>query len=156
MFHVAITRCSESVTLICGDPPTDFRSELITRYLPPPEPDPATTGGLLTPPVVVAPASSSRAAGAAKPAKRPKAQPPTDSVGAAAFEALRAWRLKRSQADMVPAYVVFSDATLVELATRRPTTDQELLATPGIGPAKLAAYGEEIKNIILLCFPAGG
>ena len=148
VFHVAITRCSQTVTLICGDPPTDFQKELTTRYRPSPEPDSATTSGLLTPPVVVAPASSPRAATAAKPAKRPKVQPPSDPVGATAFEALKAWRLKRSRADNVPAYVVFSNATLVELATRRPTTDQELLATPGVGPAKLASYGQEVKEIL--------
>ncbi len=144
VFHVAITRCSQSVTLICGDPPTDFRAEL---YQPPPEPDPATTSGLLTPPVVVSPASSPRAA-PAKRAKRPKAQPPTDPVGAAAFETLKAWRLERSRADNVPAYVVFSDATLVDLATHRPTTDAGLRAISGIGPAKLAAYGEAVKEVL--------
>ena len=155
VFHVAITRCSKSVTLICGNPPTDFRSELTTRYQPPPDSDPPTTETLDTPTVVVSPASSQRATTAAKSAKRPKLQPPSDPMGATTFEALKTWRLKRSKADNVPAYVVFSNATLVELANRRPTTDQELLATPGIGPAKLTAYGEEIKNIILSRFPAG-
>ena len=148
VFHVAITRCSQSVTLIGGNPPTDFQEELTTRYQPPPESDPPTTEGLLTPPVVVAPVSSQRATTAAKLAKRPKAQPPTDPVGAAAFEALKAWRLERSRADNVPAYVVFSNATLVELANRRPTTDAGLRAISGIGPAKLAAYGEAVKEVL--------
>ena len=148
VFHVAITRCSESVTLICGDPPTDFRHELASRYRPPPQPDPATTSGLLTPPVVVATAPSPRANTAAKPTKRPKAQPPADPVGAAAFETLKAWRLERSRADDVPAYVVFSNATLIELATHRPTTDAGLRAISGIGPAKLTAYGEAVKEIL--------
>ncbi|WP_420618455.1 UvrD-helicase domain-containing protein [Candidatus Poriferisocius sp.] len=148
VFHVAITRCSESVTLICGDPPTDFQHELASRYRPPPQPDPATTSGLLTPPVVVATASSPRANTAAKPTKRPKAQPPADPVGAAAFETLKAWRLERSRADNVPAYVVFSNATLIELATHRPTTDAGLRAISGIGPAKLTAYGEAVKEIL--------
>ncbi len=40
VFHVAITRCSQSVTLICGNPPTDFKGELTSQYQPPPEPDP--------------------------------------------------------------------------------------------------------------------
>ena len=147
VFHVAITRCSQSVTLICGNPPTDFKGELTSQHQPPPESDPEASTGLLTPPVVVAPASSPRAAAAAKSSKRAKAQPPADPVGAATFEALKEWRLKRSRADNVPAYVDFSNATLIELATRRPTTDAQLLATPGIGPAKLAAYGEAVKEI---------
>ena len=148
VFHVALTRCSESVTLICGDPPTDFQAELTTRYQPPPEPDPETTTGLLTPPVVVGSAPSPTPAPPSKSPGRPKPQPPTDPEGAAAYEALKAWRLQRSRADNVPAYIVFNNATLIELATRRPTTDAELRAVPGIGPAKLAAYGEEIKGIL--------
>ncbi len=157
VFHVAITRCSESVTLICGDPSTDFQAELTTRYQPPPEPEsqPASesSAGLLTPPVVIGPASSSQPSTTAKPSHRSKPQPPTDPAGAAAFEALKAWRLERSRADNVPAYIVFNNTTLIELAHRRPTTDKELLATPGIGPAKLTAYGESLKEILLQDFP---
>ena len=148
VFHVAITRCSESVTLICGDPPTDFRAELAIRYQPPPEPDPRETTNLLTPPVMVGSALSSNPATAAVPSKRPTAEPPTDPVGAAAFEALKAWRLERSRSDNVPAYIVFSNATLVELATHRPTSDAGLRAISGIGPAKLAAYGEAVKEVL--------
>ncbi|MYG98877.1 MAG: hypothetical protein F4011_02155 [Acidimicrobiaceae bacterium] len=65
-----------------------------------------------------------------------------------AFQRLRQWRLERSKADQVPAFVVFSDATLRELARRRPTTDEGLLAVSGIGPAKLTAYGESLKDLI--------
>ena len=48
----------------------------------------------------------------------------------------------------MPAFVVFSDATLREIARRRPTTDRALLAVPGIGPAKLAAYGEALIGLL--------
>ena len=48
----------------------------------------------------------------------------------------------------MPAYVVFSDATLVELATHRPTTDAGLRSISGIGPAKLTAYGEAVKEVL--------
>ena len=41
----------------------------------------------------------------------------------------------------VPAYIVFSDKVLWELADRRPTTPAEMLAVPGVGPAKLERYG---------------
>ena len=145
VFHVAITRCAESVILICGDPPTDFQAELATRYQPPPEPEHHATGGLLTPPAMVGPAPPP---GPTTPSKRPKSEPPTDPLGAAAYEALKAWRLERSRSDNVPAYIVFSNATLVELATHRPTTDAGLRAISGIGPAKLAAYGEAVKDVL--------
>jgi DNA helicase-2/ATP-dependent DNA helicase PcrA len=42
----------------------------------------------------------------------------------------------------VPAYVVFTDATLTALAERRPTSTDELLAIAGIGPRKIELYGE--------------
>jgi DNA helicase-2/ATP-dependent DNA helicase PcrA len=60
------------------------------------------------------------------------------------FEALKAWRLDRARAEEVPAYVIFHNATLAEIAGRRPTSLAELAAVPGVGPAKLARYGEEV------------
>ena len=59
-------------------------------------------------------------------------------------QALREWRLARARADEVPAYVVFNDRTLAELAARTPRTLAELAAVPGIGPAKLERYGPEL------------
>jgi DNA helicase-2/ATP-dependent DNA helicase PcrA len=60
------------------------------------------------------------------------------------FDALREWRLARAKADEVPAYVVFHNATLAEIAERRPRTLSELAAVPGVGPAKLERYGEDL------------
>jgi len=60
------------------------------------------------------------------------------------FDALREWRLERAKADEVPAYVVFHNATLAEIAERRPRTLSELAAVPGVGPAKLERYGEDL------------
>jgi DNA helicase II / ATP-dependent DNA helicase PcrA len=61
-----------------------------------------------------------------------------------AVQALREWRLARARADEVPAYVVFNDRTLAELASRTPRTLAELAVIPGIGPAKLERYGPEL------------
>ena len=61
-----------------------------------------------------------------------------------AFGALREWRLERAKADEVPAYVVFHNATLAEIAERRPQTLAELATVPGVGPAKLERYGEDV------------
>jgi len=60
------------------------------------------------------------------------------------FGALREWRLERAKADEVPAYVVFHNATLAEIAERRPRTLAELALVPGVGPAKLERYGEDL------------
>ncbi len=60
------------------------------------------------------------------------------------FEALKAWRLERARQDDVPAYVVFHNSTLEEIAGRRPRSLAELASVPGVGPAKLERYGEEV------------
>ena len=80
--------------------------------------------------------------------RKSKPQPPTDPSDKALFEALRAWRRERSAADGVPAYVVSADAVLIALSTRRPSNDAELLAVPGIGPAKLESYGAAMLALI--------
>ncbi len=60
------------------------------------------------------------------------------------FEVLRTERKSIAEEQGVPAYVVFHDATLREIATRRPGTARELLGIPGIGTAKAERYGERI------------
>jgi DNA helicase-2/ATP-dependent DNA helicase PcrA len=60
------------------------------------------------------------------------------------FEALKEWRLCRARADDVPAYVVFHNSTLEEIAGRRPRSLAELAAVPGVGPQKLERYGDEV------------
>jgi DNA helicase-2/ATP-dependent DNA helicase PcrA len=67
--------------------------------------------------------------------------PAVDTPG---FATLREWRLERAKADEVPAYVVFHNATLAEIAERRPRTLAELATVPGVGPAKLERYGAEL------------
>jgi DNA helicase-2/ATP-dependent DNA helicase PcrA len=64
------------------------------------------------------------------------------------FEALKAWRLARARAEEIPAYVVFHNATLAEIAARRPTSLAELAAVPGVGPAKLERYGQEVLDAL--------
>jgi DNA helicase-2/ATP-dependent DNA helicase PcrA len=69
-------------------------------------------------------------------------------IDEALFERLREWRLERSRIKGVPAYVVFTDATLTAIAEQRPSSAQGLAQIGGIGPHKLDEYGEEI--LILL------
>jgi DNA helicase-2/ATP-dependent DNA helicase PcrA len=61
-----------------------------------------------------------------------------------AFRTLKAWRFERAKADEVPAYVVFHNSTLEEIAERAPRTLAELATVPGVGPTKLDRYGEEV------------
>jgi ATP-dependent DNA helicase RecQ len=64
------------------------------------------------------------------------------------FESLRQLRRKLAKQRSVPAYIVFSDATLRDLARKRPTTPDDLLEVSGIGMKKLEQYGEEILSEI--------
>ena len=64
------------------------------------------------------------------------------------WEHLRAWRAEAAKKHGVPAYVVFHDATLIELVRLRPQTKSDLRHVPGIGMRKLESYGEELLEIL--------
>jgi DNA helicase II / ATP-dependent DNA helicase PcrA len=70
------------------------------------------------------------------------------SYDEALFERLREWRTEQARTQSVPAYVVFTDATLVALAEARPATERALLAVPGVGRTKLERYG---ADVLALC-----
>jgi len=58
------------------------------------------------------------------------------------FQRLRTLRKDLADRQRVPAYIVFSDKVLMQMAARRPGSEPELLDVPGVGPAKLEKYGE--------------
>jgi ATP-dependent DNA helicase RecQ len=64
------------------------------------------------------------------------------------FDALKQLRTRLAQERRVPAYVVFSDATLTEIAERRPRSHAELLGVSGVGTAKLERYGDVFLEVI--------
>ena len=64
------------------------------------------------------------------------------------FERLQKWRAAAAAELKVPAYVVFTDATLVALAERRPSSPAELLAIAGIGARKLGQYGAAVFALV--------
>ncbi|WP_372448458.1 ATP-dependent DNA helicase UvrD2 [Saccharothrix coeruleofusca] len=64
------------------------------------------------------------------------------------LEKLRSWRAGRARELKVPAYVVFTDATLVAIAEQRPTDVAGLVAIAGIGAAKLDRYGDDVLAIV--------
>ncbi len=117
LFHVAITRCSSRVLVTATGDESPFIDQMATPY------DPSTAPTQL-----------------ARPTRQTAAAPAHDDRR----EALRSWRVERAQTDGVPAYVVFNDRTMDELLARAPTTEQQLLAVPGIGPAKVSRYGTDL------------
>ena len=63
-------------------------------------------------------------------------------------EALKLWRVQAAKERGVPAYIVFTDATLMAVVERRPSSLEELGEVPGIGPAKLEAYGQVLLELL--------
>jgi DNA helicase-2/ATP-dependent DNA helicase PcrA len=64
------------------------------------------------------------------------------------YERLLRWRAAVARAQSVPAYVVFTDATLIALAERQPRRSTELVGIAGIGPHKLARYGDAVLALV--------
>jgi ATP-dependent DNA helicase RecQ len=67
---------------------------------------------------------------------------------AALYERLRGWRSETARAQGVPAYIVFGDATLRQLATARPSTLAELDTISGIGAKKKETYGAALLGVV--------
>jgi len=78
----------------------------------------------------------------------PEARAAMDGSEEAAFQYLRTVRKSLADAAGVPAYIVLSDSVLRELVQRRPATASEMLAVPGVGPAKLEKYGEAFLGAV--------
>lgn len=72
------------------------------------------------------------------------------------WEQLRAWRAKMAKEHGVPAYVIFHDATLRELARQCPKTQDELRQVSGIGTRKLDKYGDYLIEILCGCESGAG
>ncbi|SAL76975.1 ATP-dependent DNA helicase RecQ [Caballeronia arvi] len=66
----------------------------------------------------------------------------------ARWERLRAWRAETAKSDGVPAYVIFHDATLAEIARSDPDTIDDLRHIPGIGVRKLERFGDELLDVV--------
>jgi ATP-dependent DNA helicase RecQ len=81
-----------------------------------------------------------------EPAARVRATVPAED--SALFDELKQLRARLASERRVPAYVVFSDATLIEMAHRRPKSEAELLAISGVGTKKLETYGEVFLSVI--------
>jgi ATP-dependent DNA helicase RecQ len=73
---------------------------------------------------------------------------PLDDDATVRFTALKAWRAEVAKAHNLPAYVVFHDATLAEMARACPATLDALSGISGVGSKKLEAYGAEILRVL--------
>ncbi|HRD96595.1 MAG TPA: DNA helicase RecQ [Rubrivivax sp.] len=73
---------------------------------------------------------------------------PLDDEATTRFLALKAWRTEVAKAHNVPAYVVFADASLAEMAREHPATLDKLAGISGVGAKKLQAYGDQILRLL--------
>lgn len=131
LFHVALTRAVEHVTIVAPDPPSPFVDELTTEGRPRQPGRPAA-------PRSAAPRSGARSS-----------QRPTPATGPAAERlraALKATRLALAAGK--PAYTVFDDTTLEHLVAERPTTLAGLARIPGMGPKRLERFGDALVVVI--------
>ena len=64
------------------------------------------------------------------------------------FDRLRAWRAAAAKEQGVPAYVIFHDATLRQIAALRPPTLQALATVSGVGETKLARFGQQVLDVV--------
>ncbi len=70
------------------------------------------------------------------------------AAGSPLFEDLKAVRRELADARSVPAYIIFSDATLLAMAASKPRNEAELLNVSGVGPTKLERYGEAFLEVL--------
>ncbi|MEM9513649.1 MAG: ATP-dependent DNA helicase UvrD2 [Actinomycetota bacterium] len=133
LFHVALTRAASLATIVTGAQPSGFVGELTSP--PPAHEANAPTG------------ASDRSSRSSRSSARSAAPSASDTPEhAARVDALRA--LRNELRDGKPAYVVFDNATMEEIARRWPATEGDLRRIPGIGPAKLERYGPAVLELI--------
>ncbi len=91
------------------------------------------------------------AARAARRGRAPRHTPAPTPEAAETFEVLRGLRAAIAREGGVPAYVVFSDAALLEMALRRPSSMDDLREIPGVGPKRSARYGDRFLDALRDC-----
>ncbi|MDH0865490.1 DNA helicase RecQ [Mitsuaria sp. GD03876] len=80
--------------------------------------------------------------------RRSEAEADLDAVAQARFDALKAWRAEVAREHGLPAYVIFQNVTLAELARLQPSSLDEMAGISGIGAKKLEAYGEALLKVL--------
>jgi ATP-dependent DNA helicase RecQ len=84
---------------------------------------------------------------AAKP-RRGTTAAAVPAASAGLLERLKNWRTEQARAQSVPAYVIFHDRTLAEIAAARPADIDALATVSGIGAKKLERYGESLLELV--------
>ena len=83
-----------------------------------------------------------------RPREAKKKSRAPEAADAELFGRLRAWRKLQADAQGVPPYIVFSDATLVAIADARPKNRPDLARISGVGPTKLDRYAAPLLEVL--------
>ena len=150
VLHVAITRGRRQVVVVAEQGrESPFLGELSKMFVPTPRPEPAsrltpqpsrTTAGKET-----SPPQDSETRG--RPGLADSGEPPPE-YDPDLFESLRQWRWEAARRKNVAAFIILYNRTLEEIARTRPRTLPELLEVNGIGPQKLAEFGQDILDVV--------
>jgi DNA helicase-2/ATP-dependent DNA helicase PcrA len=137
LFYVGVTRARRHLTITWARArrPGGRQGRKPTRFLDPLlPPDHPARGGSVGP----------------RPKKRTNVELESlDPDDRALFDRLRQWRSEAAAEAKVPAYVVFTDATLLALVEHRPQDEQGLVGIPGIGQTKRERYGRAVLDVLL-------
>src|SRR5699024_1710513 len=153
LFYVALTRARDLLTVTWSAARTPGArgsrrpARLLDQVLPPPGAGPRRTGrrsatvyaecrvcgqGLVSP----------------RDQRRGRHEGCPSDAGEGLLSALRGWRREQASLRGTPAYAILTDAALEAVAERAPRSEQELLEVPGIGPAKVAAHGAALLDLL--------
>ena len=148
LLYVALTRAREELHCTWARS-REFGSRSLTRKPSPWLEIVASTVGMA--PLQVDRKEGARRARSARSGSSRSARSTPDELDPAnteLFESLRAWRKQKAKEADVPAYVIFNDATLVALATARPSTRAQLLRVSGLGAVKAQRFGDDVLRIV--------
>jgi DNA helicase-2/ATP-dependent DNA helicase PcrA len=155
LLYVGITRARRRLTLSWalsrqpGGPRRRRRSRFLYGLIPDEHPASrvANSGGGRGEPKPRCRVCGSPLIGADSMKLRRCADCPSD-VDVELLDRLRTWRADVAKEQQVPAYVIFTDATLTAIAEHRPTDNATLVRIPGIGARKLDRYGEAVLGLV--------
>lgn len=158
LLYVGVTRAREHLWLswalsrAAGGRKYRRRSRFLYSLVPENHPAARVSGGAQRPPLMKKEKPTCRVCAAtlveAQAVKLGRCKSCPSDVDEELLESLRQWRAARARELKVPAYVVFTDATLMAIAEQRPTDSAGLVAISGIGASKLDKFGDDVLGLV--------
>jgi DNA helicase-2/ATP-dependent DNA helicase PcrA len=158
LLYVGVTRAREHLWLswalsrAAGGRKYRRRSRFLYSLVPENHPAARVSAGAQRPPLMKKEKPTCRVCAAtlveAQAVKLGRCRSCPSDVDEELLESLRQWRAARARELKVPAYVVFTDATLMAIAEQRPTDSAGLVAISGIGASKLDKFGDDVLGLV--------